>query len=142
MAKRPTTGTFRDGPIIVDPSQRQACERLRARLRAAEAERLRDLVVMHQRHAAAAQRGHAASDGDLARLLATLLVAALDRYPELDPARQEWLRIAVHYFASSDDARHDFVELGGLHDDALLVAAVLEHCGRADDARAIREHLA
>lgn len=132
----------RSGPLILNEAQQAACEALRGRLRAAEAGRLRDLLVLHQRHAEAAARGDRRVDAELAGLLAHTLSEALERYPRLDPERQEWLRVAIDYFVASDDASHDFAALGGLDDDANVVAAVLEHCGLHEQAKAIRTHLA
>ena len=130
------------GPFILNEAQQNTCARLRARLRAADAQALRKALTRHAAALANPLPGCKPVDPALAKLLSTSLQQALGHYERLDPVRLEWLRIAIDYFISSDDADNDHADLAGLDDDALVVSAVLEHCGLRDLAKPIRDYLA
>lgn len=130
------------GPIILNPAQQNTCVKLRAKLRAGDVAVLKKALARQATAVASPLPGCKPSDPTLAKLLASSLQQALTRYESFDPVRQEWLRIAVDYFISGDDADNDHADLAGLDDDAMVVSSVLEHCGLRDLAKPIRDYLA
>ncbi len=130
------------GPIILNEAQQNTCTKLRAKLRSNEAAALKKALARQALAVANPLPGCRPVDPALAKLLTMSLQQALTHYDQFDPVRQEWLRIAVEYFISSEDADNDHADLAGLDDDAVVVSAVLEHCGLRDLAKPIRDYLA
>ncbi len=130
------------GPIILNEAQQNTCVKLRAKLRASDGAVLRKSLSRYASAISNPLPGCRPVDPALAKLLASSLQQALTRYDSLDPVRQEWLRIAIDYFISGDDADNDHADLAGLDDDAVVVSAVLEHCGLRELAKPIRDYLA
>jgi hypothetical protein len=130
-----------NGPMIFSPSQQAGCQKIRSVLRIDDAKRMRDQLAFHL-GSFLLQTGEEVNIG-LAQILARTLADALGTYEKLDANKREWLRIAIEYFTMDNDATPDVKDsIGGLNDDANVVAAVLEHCGFHVHAKQIRDYLA
>jgi uncharacterized membrane protein YkvA (DUF1232 family) len=129
-----------NGPIILSPSQRSFCQTIRANLRVDDARRMSDRLAFHLGRFLL--DANEAVNMELATLLARALSEALRTFPEYSPDKREWLRVGVEYFVRDDDADPDLDAVGGLNDDAIVISGVLEHCGRHDLAKQIRDYQA
>lgn len=140
--RRKTDPLLANGPIILSPPQQAACTTIRTNLRTGEAKHFRKRLAYHLGTFLIETDSREDVDLELARLLARALAKATQTYEKLDATRREWLRVAIEYFVMEDDANRDAKELGGLNDDALVIASILEYCGFHQLSKPIRDYLA